>query len=142
MRPGPEADGLRHKAGARERARTRDGRRLGCREGRRGNTRRSCAGMGSTRQTNTRFANATRDAHADESRTPTKGGGRGDRRGDAAGGRRGGGCCPRQRERGAPSRGEVAGGRSAWATRGGRVPVGSAAQVERVIARDAQRQTT
>ena len=73
MRPGPEADGLRHKAGARERARTRDGRRLGCREGRRGNTRRSCAGMGSTRQTNTRFANATRDAHADESRTPTKG---------------------------------------------------------------------
>ena len=73
MRPGPEADGLRHKAGARERAHTRDGRRLGCREGRRGNTRRSCAGMGSTRQTNTRFANATRDAHADESRTPTKG---------------------------------------------------------------------
>ena len=73
MKPGPEADGLRHKAGAREKARTRDGRRLGCREGRRGNTRRSCAGMGSTRQTNTRFANATRDAHADESRTPTKG---------------------------------------------------------------------
>ena len=73
MRPGPEAGGLRHKAGARERAHTRDGRRLGCREGRRGNTRRSCAGMGSTRQTNTRFANATRDAHADESRTPTKG---------------------------------------------------------------------
>ena len=50
------------------------------------------------------------------------------------------GCCPRQRERGAPSRDEVAGGRSAWATRGGRVPVGSAAQVERVIARDTQRQ--
>ena len=73
MRPGPEADGLRHKAGARERARTRDGRRLGCREGRRGNTRRSCTGMGSAGQTNTRFANATRDAHADESRTPTKG---------------------------------------------------------------------
>ena len=73
MKPGPEADGLRHKAGARERARTRDGRRLGCREGRRGSTRRSCAGMGSAGQTNTRFANATRDAHADESRTPTKG---------------------------------------------------------------------
>lgn len=43
MKPGPEADGLRHKAGAREKARTRDGRRLGRREGRRGSTRRSLA---------------------------------------------------------------------------------------------------
>ena len=75
MKPGPEADGLRHKAGGREKARTRDGRRLGCREGRRGSTRRPCTGMGFAGQTNTRFANATRDARADESRTPTKGGG-------------------------------------------------------------------
>jgi hypothetical protein len=43
VKPGPEADGLRHKAGAREKARTRDGRRLGRREGRRGSTRRSLA---------------------------------------------------------------------------------------------------
>ena len=100
MEPGPEAGGLRRKAEARERASTRDGRRLRCREGRRRNTRRPCTGMGSAGQTNTRVANATRDAHADERRADASartGGARSGERGGDGATRAGGSGAGRER---------------------------------------------